>query len=203
MGQASAPRRLGRAHVVAVLVALCAVSACATSAPVPTGPVADAVDPAPAVLAPPVLAPGQPVPAPAEPAVLRMLGRIGTTNDGSVLAFDPPTLDLLGRVRVTVYEPWVKQTLNFEGVWLSDLLDVARADPQASTLHLTALDDYQVDLAVADVRAGGVLLATRSGGGAPIPLEDGGPTRIVFAAGVPAGASADQWIWSLSTIDVR
>jgi hypothetical protein len=25
----------------------------------------------------------------------------------------------------------------------------------------------------------------------------------VFAGGVPSGASADQWIWSLSTIDVR
>ena len=76
-------------------------------------------------------------------------------------------------------------------------------DPAAQTVHVTALDDYQVDLSIADVRAGGVLLATRDGEGRAIPLEDGGPTRIVFAANVPAGASADQWIWSLSTIDVR
>ena len=73
----------------------------------------------------------------------------------------------------------------------------------AQTIHFTALDDYQIDLSLADVRAGGILLATRTGDGGPIPIEDGGPTRIVFVGGVPAGASADQWIWNLAMIDVR
>jgi hypothetical protein len=188
-----------------LVAAVCAVAlvACSSSAPVPTAPVVDPVDPAPVVLTPAVLRPDQPVPPPSEQRVLALTGRIGSTNDGAVLAFDKPTLDQLGRVRVTVFEPWVKQELNFEGVWLADLLAVARADPQARTVHITALDDYQVELAISDVMAGGVLLATRSGNGQPIPIEDGGPTRIVFAGGVPAGNSADQWIWSLSAIDVR
>jgi hypothetical protein len=34
-------------------------------------------------------------------------------------------------------------------------------------------------------------------------VADGGPTRIVFAKGVKSGANADQWIWSLKTIEVR
>ncbi|WP_214401725.1 molybdopterin-dependent oxidoreductase [Pseudonocardia lacus] len=206
MGLARAPRRLGHARPAPLLfaaVCLLALAGCAASAPVPTAPAADPVDPAPVVLAPAALLPDQPVPEPVEPVVLTLTGRIGTTNDGSALALDPPTLDRLGRVRVTLFEPWVKQTLNFEGVWLDDLLEVARVDPQARSVHITALDDYQIDLAISDVMAGGVLLATRSGGGAPIPIEDGGPTRIVYVGGVPAGASADQWIWSLSTIDVR
>lgn len=206
MGLASVPRGVGRARFLPGLVALVcaiAVAGCATSAPVPTAPAPEPVDAAPVVLTPAVLLPDQPVPGPSEPRVLSLTGRIGTTNEGNALAFDQPTLDQLGRVRVTLYEPWVKQELNFEGVWLADLLAVARADPQARTVHVTALDDYQVELAISDVMAGGVLLATRNGNGQPIPIEDGGPVRIVFAGGVPAGESADQWIWSLSTIDVR
>ena len=60
-----------------------------------------------------------------------------------------------------------------------------------------------MSLSLADVRAGGILLATGDGSGAHIPIADGGPTRIVFLKGLPAGANADQWVWSLKTIDVR
>ncbi len=201
MAQASAPGRLGRALAAVAVLAL--VAGCAIGTPASSAPSPQPVDPATVVVEPAVLGPEDPVPAPAGTAVLRVTGRIGTTNGSNALSLDPATLDRLGRLRVTVYEPWVKQTMNFQGVWLSDLLRLARPDPAARTLHLTALDDYQIDLAVADVLAGGVLLATRTGDGEPIRVEDGGPTRIVFAGGVPAGASADQWIWSLASIDVR
>jgi hypothetical protein len=202
MGQAGAAGRLVRAAATALAVGA-VVAGCASSPSVPTESVPASVDPAPAVLQPAVLRPDQPVPAPTEAPLLTLTGRIGATNGGNALRFDETTLEQLGRVRVTVYEPWVKQTLGFQGVWLSDVLAVARADPAARTVHITALDDYQVDLTTADVRAGGILLATRDGDGNPIRVEDGGPTRIVFAGGVPSGSSADQWIWSLSTIDLR
>jgi hypothetical protein len=202
MGQAGAPGRLLRV-AAAVLTAGAVVTGCVTSPSVPSDAAPPSVDPATAVLEPAVLRPDQPVPAPNGPTVLTVTGRIGVTNGGRALRFDQATLDQLGRVRVTVFEPWVKQTLSFEGVWLADLLAVAGPDPMAGTVHITALDDYQVDLTVADVRAGGIMLATRDGDGNPIRVEDGGPTRIVFAAGIPSGASADQWIWSLSAIDVR
>jgi hypothetical protein len=199
MAQAGAAGRLaGPALVVAATLA-----GCASSPAVPTESAPASVDPAPAVLEPAALRLDQPVPAPSGPPVLTLTGRIGATNGGNALAFDQATLNELGRVRITVYEPWVKQTLNFQGVWLSDLLALARPDPAARTVHITALDDYQVDLGLADVMSGGVMLATRDGAGALIRVEDGGPTRIVFAGGVPSGASADQWIWSLSTIDLR
>jgi hypothetical protein len=191
-------RVLARWGAVLLLVV---VAACAAPAPTsaPTGP----VDAAPTVLEPAVLLPDQPVPAPSTEPVLTVTGLIDVTNGGNALRLDAGTLDSLGRLRLTVYEPWVKQTLNFQGVWLGDLLRIARPDPAAMTVHITALDDYQVNLPLADVLAGGVLLATRDGDGHPIPVEDGGPTRIVFAEGVPSGASADQWIWSLATIDIR
>jgi len=204
MGSAAAPGRRRSARTAVVAAALAALAGCASSAQDPAVAASAAVDPAPVVLTTPVLTPDQPVPTPQDPPVLRITGRIGTTNGaGDALSLDPATLDQLGRLRVTVYEPWVKQTLDFQGVWLADLLRLARADPAASSVHITALDDYQVDLPLSEIMAGGVLLATRDGAGQPIRIEDGGPTRIVFTGGVPSGVSPDQWIWSLSTIDVR
>jgi hypothetical protein len=159
--------------------------------------------PPPEVLTAPVIGPGDAVPLPVGEPVLTVTGRIALTNDTAVLRLDQATLDRLGLVLVSVYEPWVKQNMQFQGVWLADLIKLTRPDGNARTVHLTALDDYQIDLTMADVTAGGILLATRTGSGGPIAVEDGGPTRIVFVSGTPAGSSADQWIWSLASIDVR
>ena len=48
-----------------------------------------------------------------------------------------------------------------------------------------------------------VFLATRTGDGTVLPIEDGGPTRIVFADGLTDRFSPDMWIWNIETIEVR
>jgi hypothetical protein len=154
-----------------------------------------------AAISPTVLRPGQPIPKPKGEPVLALLGKIGAVNDGRALRFDTSTLEQLGLVKVTVYEPWVKKNLDFQGVWLADVLKLAQTTPDARGIHLTAMDDYQVDLSMGDIQTGRVLLATKAGDGSPLPIEAGGPTRIVFVQG--NGVSADQWIWSLKDIDVR
>jgi hypothetical protein len=158
---------------------------------------------APIPIALPQRTPGEPVPTPAGPTVLTLTGKIGQVNDGAALRLDPATLDQLGLVKVAVFDPWVKKELQLQGTWLNDLLDVAQPTAAAQGIHLTALDNYQVDVTMADIRAGGILLATKTGDGQPIPIAEGGPLRIVFVGGVPSGANADQWIWSVTMIDVR
>ena len=159
---------------------------------------------APVVVAPPRWQPDGPVQAPTGPVVLTLTGKIAQRNvDRSALHFDAAILDELGVVKAKVYDPWVKQELEFQGVWMNDLIEAAKPTSGAQSIHITALDNYQVDLSLADVRAGGILAATKRGDGSPIPLEEGGPVRVVFIGGVPSGASADQWIWNLTTIDVR
>jgi len=162
-----------------------------------------AVESAGQTLSAATLKPGQPVPPPTQRPVLTLTGRISVTNKGRALQLDRRTLDRLGVVQVKLYEPWAKKTLDFRGCWLQDLLAVAGVRPGATRLHITALDDYQVDLTIADVRRGGILLATMAGDGSTLPIDKGGPTRIVFMNGVKAGANADQWIWSLKTVDVE
>ncbi len=181
--------------MVAALAAGCAAQPATAPAPAAQMTVS--------VIAPPRPAAGPGVPAPEGDPVLTFTGRIGSANAARALQLDVAGLDRLGVLEVGVYEPWVKQNLEFQGVWLADVLTAARVEPDARSLHLTALDDYQIDLTVAEVRAGGVFLATRRGDGTTIPVEEGGPTRIVFTGAGAAAVSPDQWIWSLKTIDVR
>jgi len=159
--------------------------------------------PPPTVLRPATLLPGQPVPVPKGKRVLTLTGKISAANQGRAVALDQAGLDRLSLLQVQVFEPWVKQDLAFRGVWLEDLLKVAGAAAGVTTLHITALDDYQVDLTMTDVRAGGIFLATKAGDGSAIPVDKGGPTRIIFLNGVQSGANAEQWIWSVKTIDLR
>jgi len=146
---------------------------------------------------------GQAVPAPTTTPVLTLTGTITNRNAKNGLRLDPALLDQMGVVRVEIYDPWTKARLPFRGVGLADLLNVAGAAPKATKVHLTALDDYEVDLTMDQVQAGGIFLATRNGDGSDIRVDKGGPTRIVFLDDVPSGENPDQWIWSLATIEVR
>ena len=135
--------------------------------------------------------------------LLTITGRIGATNGDRALRLDQTGLDRLGLLAMSVNDPWAKQRIALQGVWLRDLVDVARPDTAATSLHLVALDDYQVDLTLADVRNQSIFLATRTGDGTALPVEDGGPTRIVFADGLADRFSPDMWIWNIETIEVR
>jgi hypothetical protein len=154
-------------------------------------------------VSPATLKPGDAVPLPAGKPVFTMTGKITAENQAGGLAFDLPTVERFALYEVSLYEPWTKQNMSFRGVWLQDLLAAARVEGDATRLHIVALDDYTVDLTMDEVRAGGIMLATRAGDGSALPVDKGGPTRIVFLNGVKAGANADQWIWSIKVIDVQ
>ena len=195
--------RFSRVALPLILAALLVPAGCAVQPRLNTTAGVQPTE-APVVVAPSRWQPDGPVHAPTGPVVLTLTGKIGQRNvDRSALHFDAAILDELGVVKAKVYDPWVKQELEFQGVWMNDLINAAKPTSDARSIHITALDNYQVDLSLADVRAGGILAATKKGDGSPIPLEEGGPVRVVFVGGVPSGASADQWIWNLTTIDVR
>jgi hypothetical protein len=189
---------------LAVLVVLGLVAGCGgTTAPRDATPSATTGASLGTALTAATITAGQAVPQPRGAAVLTVTGKITRTNKATALGLDLNTLEMFGITEVKLYEPWVKKDLDFRGVWLEDVLEVAGAAPDAATVHLVAHDDYVVDLTMAEVKAGGVMIATRSGDGSAIPIDSGGPTRIVFANGVAAGSNPDLWIWSLKTVDVR
>jgi hypothetical protein len=115
---------------------------------------------------------------------------------------DFATLDGLATKTYKVLEPFEHKTIEFKGVELGAVLQAAGVPANAQSVHLGALDDYQVDIPMADIRKGGVILATQADG-AVIPVDHGGPSRVVYLDGVAAGANPDQWIWSINHIVVK
>jgi hypothetical protein len=185
-------------------LAILVISVLAACSSAPASSPAKAPDPYRAVMVKPaVLRAGQAVPLPKKKPILTLAGKISKTNANKALMLDAGSLDEMGVMKVRLYEPTVKKQMSFQGVWLADVLKVAGVDKSASSVHFTALDDFQADLTTAQIAQGGVFLATKSGDGAPIDIENGGPTRIVFMDGVKAGKNEDAWIWSLKTLDVK
>lgn len=188
-------------RVVVVAVALPLFAACSGGSPAAAPEPAATPGFESVTIAPAVLTAGAAVPLPTS-TILTVRGLISTTNDGDSLQLGADTLDQLGVLGVGMYEPWVKKQMSFQGIWLADVLRVAGVEESATRVRLIALDDYEVDLSLAEVEKGGIFLATRTESGAPLPIDEGGPTRIVFMDGVKAGENAGQWIWSLKELEL-
>jgi hypothetical protein len=188
-----------RLVVVALVVAL-AVAACGSKqeeAPQAAAPSASS----PQVVDDGTLTAGEEISSPKGEVVLTVSGDIGAANKGRTLALDLASLEQMRRVRLEAAEPFLKRRVTFEGVLLSDLLAVADVPDTASTVSLTALDDYKVDFKVADVRSSQMLLATKADG-KHMPVDRSGPIRIVFPDSSSLGRNPDLWIWSVSSMKV-
>lgn len=154
-----------------------------------------------APVAPARVVPARPLPAPSGAAVLRITG-VATGNVGAhTTKVDFASLDAIANERVTVREPFLKHDVTFTGVRMSELLRRAGVRGSARTLHMHALDDYQVDLPLAELTTNG-LLATRADG-KPIAIAKGGPIRLIFIADSTVAANTDNWIWSIDSMQVR
>lgn len=178
--------------LVGVASALVALMACASS---PTGSSATKES---SIKAGAVAA----IPRPSGDPVLTISGGISNHNQGRELVFDLAALERLPSTTLTVYEPFLKKRVTFVGVDMRDLLATAGVESGALKAHFTALDDYKVDLDVDLLERGGILMATKDSG-APIPVDAGGPIRIVFPDGHTTGENSDLWIWSVRTIEVQ
>jgi hypothetical protein len=181
------------------LVAALAVAACGGGEKTPSASAPDVS--VPLVVDDGTLAAGEKIGAPKGEVVLTVSGDIGARNKGKSLELDLASLEQMRRVRLEAAEPFLKRRVMFEGVLLSDLLAVAGVPDTASTVSLTALDDYKVDFKLADVRSSQMLLATKADG-KHMPVDRSGPIRIVFPDASSLGRNPDLWIWSVSSMKV-
>ncbi len=142
-----------------------------------------------------------PLPAPAGEVVLTATGAVGQPNVGDEVQADIEGLESLGTITATVFEPFISESIEFTGVPLETALAAIGVDADAPIVW-TALDDYQVHYSRGELAGEGALLATRQDG-APIPIEEGGPIRVVFTDDSgDLGRDTNQWIWSLVRLEV-
>lgn len=167
-----------------LLVTLAAVlAACAAQAPDPVvpDPVADAD-----------VYGGFPVDPPAADEVVLTL--VGARTVDLTMG----ELEALADREVTFLEPFVKVEQTFRAIALADLLALAGIEP-GDEVDTIALNDYRFRDTVSALLDADALLAVGRDGG-HIPMDAGGPIRLVFDADSNYSNFLDAWNWSLRSI---
>lgn len=135
-----------------------------------------------------------PPPAPDEPILVVV--RAGETI---TLSLD----DLRGYelVEETVFEPFVKQEITFVGVPMAALFDAAGIEPSDEVITV-ALNEYVYTNLASEFTGTDAYVAFEQDGG-PIPMDRGGPLRIIVPNDRPLTGSLEVWNWSLAEIRVE
>jgi hypothetical protein len=139
---------------------------------------------------------------PKDKSVLSITGLISKPNDGKMTRLDLATLGEMPIVQLRVFEPFEKRKVTFEGVLMSDLMEIVGAEASATEVHFTALDHYKVDLSLKEIDSKEILLALKSDG-KDMSVVDGGPTRIIFPPNSVSGRNSDMWIWNVKSMLVH
>ena len=154
-------------------------------------------------LALPFKARAQALQPPAGAVVLSLGGRIQRTNQGERAALDMAMLEALAQHSFTTKTPWFKQPRKFTGPLLRDVLSLVGA--QGTTLRMTALNDYRIDVPNDDARRFDVVLA-RMIDDKPITVREKGPLFMIYPfdslAALRNPLYYSRSVWQLKSIDV-
>ena len=109
-------------------------------------------------------------------------------------------LKALADQNINIVEPFVKKQQRFSGVSLQVLLESAGIQPK-DKVDTVALNEYEFADSAASLEAASAILAV-SRDSQPIPMDEGGPIRLVFDTNSKYFSNLDAWNWSLRTIKV-
>ncbi len=136
--------------------------------------------------------------------LLTVTGAIELTNAQGKAEFDRDMLRRLGTSRLRTSTSWTDGATLFEGVPASDVLRAVGA--HGTVVAATALNDYVIEIPVADFDKYSVLFAL-SMNGVVLTARDRGPIWVVYPRDdFPElrNPTADaKWIWQLVSIDIR
>ena len=136
--------------------------------------------------------------------LLTVSGMISVTNGDGVAELDRELLDALPQHSFATSTIWTEGVTEYQGVLLSDLLVALGASGQ--TIKATAINDYQIEIPVAELAADGPLLAYLADG-EPMSVREKGPIWVIYPYdAVPAYRSEQTYarsIWQLTRLAIE
>lgn len=140
---------------------------------------------------------------PAGPVILTVSGKVRPTDGVSSVTFDLAGLDALPQRVTETATPWHEGHPLFAGPLGSGLLTHVGAN--GSRMRLTALNDYTVEIPVADFQDWPVILATRIDG-KPMAVRDKGPIFVIYPFDQQPNLKNELYfgrsIWQLKAIEI-
>jgi hypothetical protein len=135
--------------------------------------------------------------------VLTLRGKLKRTNRGDTAVFDMAMLEGLAQHSFITKTPWFKEPRKFTGLLLRDLLSLVGA--HGTTLRVSALNDYRIDIPIDDARRFDVILA-RLVDDRPITVREKGPLFMIYPFDSDPTLRNPLYysrsVWQLKTIDV-
>ena len=145
-----------------------------------------------------------PLPPANEPPLLKINGNITHTNHADAAHFDRELLGTLPRHELETSTSVTDGINHFEGFLMRDLLEWVNA--QGDTAVAMALNDYMVEIPIADFHDYDVLVADTMDG-EPLTPRDKGPLWIVYPRDdhrVLQDIRYDyRWVWQLHRLEIR
>jgi hypothetical protein len=148
---------------------------------------------------------GDAIPVPTGDVILTVTGNIGTSNVDDTIQMDIATVESVGQVEYTVDDPFENRAVTYRGVLMSELLDLWQVGDDATTLNIVALNDYAVDVPLADLRTYPVIFALQADG-EYMPIATRGPAMLVYPYNdfeFEVAIYNDYWAWQIKSIEVR
>ena len=108
-------------------------------------------------------------------------------------------LKKLAQTEIQIFEPFVKKNQKFTVVKMADFLNAA-GFVATDKVNTVALNDYAfVDTDENFIKNNAYIAVARDG--QPIPMDEGGPIRIIFANDSKYASNLDAWNWSIRTVE--
>lgn len=153
-----------------------------------------------ASLAAPALA--EPLAAPTEEVVLAVTGQVANGNAAEGANLDLALMATLGPAEITTSTIWTEGVHTFTGVPLDQF--VKALGLTGTTLKMTAINDYMVEVPMADAIAGGPILAYEMDG-KPMSVRDKGPVWLIYPFDSNTEYQSEVYysrsIWQLNRIE--
>lgn len=144
------------------------------------------------------------LPAPAGDILLTVSGDIHVANDGDAAVFDREMLVAMPSTTIRTSTIWTEGVQEFTGVELADLME--RLGVDGGEMVASAINDYHIEIPVADAVDGGPIIAYARDG-KPMSVRDKGPLWIVYPYDdrheYRTEVIYSRSIWQLDRIEVR
>ena len=128
----------------------------------------------------------------------------GKTANGKSFRFTRDDLVKLGAKRISTHTPWHDGVVDFDGVPARDLMALVGATGERATIF--ALDDYQVDVPLADFTQYAAIFAYAKNG-TPMTVEEKGPLFLVYPYDSDPQLATESYysrsIWQIARITIQ
>lgn len=141
------------------------------------------------------------LPKPKGPVILTVTGAIANTNADGKAELDLAMLEEIGGATIDTSTAWTEGKGRFEGVRLSRLIE--RLGAKGTTAVAIAINDYKVEIPVADFSRYPVILAYRMNGEV-LKIRDKGPLWIIYPQDdhpeLKTKETQAKWVWQVKEI---